>query len=270
MLLRAMNHLHFKDKTIWITGASSGIGEALAYQLSEMGAILILSARRKDELERVRSGCKNDMISIVPMDLGDESSVRSAADHVLKTYPQIDFLFNNGGISQRGETINTPLEVDRRIFEVNFFGNILLSKLVGQNMVKRGSGHIIVTSSLVGKWGFYLRSAYSASKHALHGYYESMRMEVEKSNVFITLVLPGFTKTEISKHALTSEGKASNELDNNQDKGLTADFVAQKILEGVVKRKFEISVGRTEAMGLIVKRYFPGLFNRLVRKWSAK
>lgn len=270
LLFRGMIQQQFKNKVVWITGASSGIGEALAYQLSSQGAILILSARRIEELERVRSGCSDELVTLLPLDLGHEDSVIKAAQHVLDTYPKIDYLFNNGGISQRSEAIETGIEVDRRIFEVNFFGNILLSKMIAKRMVAQGSGHIVVTSSLVGKWGFYLRSAYSASKHALHGYYESMRMEVEKSGVAITLVLPGFTKTEISKHALKGDGAAAKTADNNQEKGLSPEYVAEQILRGVVKKKFEINIGRTEALGLVVKRYFPGLFNRLVRKWSAQ
>ncbi len=269
-LFRCMKNNYYNGKTIWITGASSGIGEELAYLLTSAGGTLILSARREDELERVKKNCNSSNVFIYPLDLGNEDSLRTTAESVLATFPAIDILFNNGGISQRGEAVETALEVDRRIFEVNFFGNILLSKMVGRQMVANKKGQIVITSSLVGKWGFYLRSSYSGSKHALHGYYESMRMEVEKSGVAISLVLPGFTQTNISKHALKGDGTASNELDSNQSSGLSPAFVAQKILNGVAKKKYEISVGRTEALGLIVRRYFPALFHRLVRKWSAR
>ena len=265
-----MKNNYSKGKTIWITGASSGIGEELTYLLAAAGSKLILSARRQEELERVKNNCNGAEVFIYTLDLGNENSVKSTAEKVLSDFPSIDILFNNGGISQRGEAIETELEVDRRIFEVNFFGNILLSKLVGRQMVANKKGQLIITSSLVGKWGFYLRSSYAGSKHALHGYYESMRMEVEKNGVAISLVMPGFTHTNISKHALKGDGSTSNELDNNQSSGLSPAFVAQKILDGVAKKKFEISVGRTEALGLIVKRLFPSLFNRLVRKWSAR
>jgi short-subunit dehydrogenase len=225
-----MNQNFYKDQIVWITGASSGIGEALAIELAAKGAKLILSARREQELERVNQQCGGNAM-IVRMDLGDEKSVQEAVAKVLEHYPSVDFLFNNGGISQRSQCLDTDISVDRRIMEVNFFGNILLSKLIGKKMLAAKKGHIIVTSSLLGKWGFYLRSGYAASKHALHGYYESLRMEVEKDGIYISLVLPGFTNTEISKHALSGDGKPTNEMDQNQAGGLSPKEVAQKILE---------------------------------------
>jgi short-subunit dehydrogenase len=264
-----MNQNFYKDQVVWITGASSGIGEALAVLLAKGGAKLILSARRQDELDRVNARCGGRAM-VVPMDLGDSQSIEKAATAVFTTYHSIDFLFNNGGISQRSQCLETDIAVDRRIMEVNFFGNILLSKLVGIKMVAAKKGHIIVTSSLLGKWGFYLRSGYAASKHALHGFYESLRMEVEKDGLFVTLVLPGFTNTEISKHALSSDGKPTNEMDHNQAGGMSPQEVAKKILEGVEKRKFEIAIGGREMKGLLVKRLLPGLFEKLVRKQSAK
>lgn len=265
-----MNSNFYTGKIAWITGASSGIGEQLAIQLAKQGAELILSSRRADELERVQRACAPAKCTIIPLDLGDEQSVRKAGEIALQQFARIDFLFNNGGISQRSLTLETELSVDRKIFEVNFFGNILLSKIVGQRMVAQKSGHIIVTSSLVGKWGFYLRSAYSASKHALHGFYESMRMEVEKEGVYVTLVLPGFTQTQISQNALQKDGQQTQQQDANQQQGLSSAHVAEKILLGVQKRKFEISIGGTEAFGLYVKRFFPSLFEKLVRKKSAQ
>ncbi|MFN6379512.1 MAG: SDR family oxidoreductase [Flavobacteriales bacterium] len=264
-----MNQNFYKDQVIWITGASSGIGEALAVELAAKGARLILSARREDELHRVNQLCGGKG-TIIKMDLGDEKSIHEAATEVFNLYPNIDFLFNNGGISQRSLCLDTDISVDRRIMEVNFFGNILLSKLVGKKMLTAKKGHIIVTSSLLGKWGFYLRSGYAASKHALHGYYESLRMEVEKEGLYVTLVLPGFTNTEISKHALNSDGRPTNEMDHNQAGGLSPKEVAQRILEGVEKRKFEIAIGGREMKGLLVKRLFPALFEKLLRKQSAK
>lgn len=259
----------YAGKIIWVTGASAGIGESLAVHLSAQGAQLILSARRIEELERVKKRCPGE-VTIIPMDLGDEISIRRAWAEVQHSFGSVDFLFNNGGISQRGEALETALETDRRIMEINFFGNILLSKLVGAEMVKKRSGHIVVTSSLLGKWGFYLRSAYAASKHALHGFYESLRMEVEKDHVDITLVLPGFTNTEISKHALNADGKPSAEMDNNQAGGMSPDEVATAILKGVAARKFEIIIGGKEAKGILVKRLFPSLFEKILRKQSAK
>lgn len=258
---------YYSKKKIWITGASSGIGEQLALQLSAYDSILILSARRKDELERVRAMCKNpDSVFVVPLDLSVESSVREAFEVVKSTIGDVDILFNNGGISQRSTVLQTPLELERKMFEINFFSNVLLSKLVAASMATKKSGHLVITSSLLGKWGFPLRSSYSASKHALHGYYESMRMELEKEGIFITLVTPGFVATEISLNSFNEKGDRTNEMDNNQATGLSAADCATKILQGVSAQKNEFAVGGKEVKGILVKRLFPSLFEKLLRK----
>ncbi len=262
---------YYKDKTIWITGASSGIGEELAYQTAAVGGSLILSARRENELERVKAKCagaKNVMI--VPMDLSDEQSVRDAAKTVLSKVQSVDILFNNGGISQRALTMDTSQEVVRGMFEVNFFSNVLLAQLVAQRMIEQKSGHIVVTSSLMGKWGFYLRSTYAATKHALHGFYDSMRMEIEKDNVFITLLTPGFINTNVSKNALNENGQTTGEMDENQSQGMSAEDCARIILKGVAAKKFEVAVGGKELMGLKLKRFFPIMFEKVLRRRSAK
>ncbi len=262
---------YYHGKTVWITGASSGIGEELAYQTAAMGARLILSARRISELERVKAACTQpNQVLIVPMDLGNEQSVRDAVTTVFNQVPTVDLLFNNGGISQRATAVDTPLSVVRTMFEVNFFGNILLSQLVVAQMRKHGSGHIVVTSSLMGKWGFYLRSSYAATKHALHGYYDSMRMEIEKENIYITLLTPGFVNTQVSLNALNEKGESTGEMDNNQAQGISATACVQTILRGVAQRKKEIAAGGRELLGLKIKRFFPGLFEKILRKRSAQ
>jgi len=262
---------YYANKIIWITGASAGIGEQLAVQLSSQGATLVLSARRKAELERVRSICKHpESVFVVPLDLSEESTIRLAFETVKSTVGDVDILFNNGGISQRSTVLQTPLELERKMFEINFFSNILLAKLVAPAMVARRSGHLVITSSLLGKWGFPLRSSYSGSKHALHGYYESMRMELEQHTIFITLVTPGFVATEISLHSFNEKGDRTNEMDNNQATGLSAADCAMKILQGVATRKNEFAVGGKEVKGLLVRRFFPSLFEKLLRKSPAR
>ncbi len=262
---------YFKERTIWITGASSGIGEELAYQTSAMGAHLIISARRENELERVKAACKAAAsVMIVPMDLSDEQSVRKAASTVLSQVKNVDVLFNNGGISQRALTMETSQEVVRKMFEVNFFSNVLLSQLVAKRMIENKTGHIVVTSSLMGKWGFYLRSTYAATKHALHGFYDSMRMEIEKDNVFITILTPGFINTNVSRNALNEKGETTGEMDNNQAQGMSAEECVRVVLKGVAEKKFEVAAGGRELMGLKLKRFFPMMFEKVLRKRSAK
>lgn len=263
--------IDYSDKVVWITGASSGIGEQLAYALSKRGAQLILSARRTEALERVRNACAQPQnVRIISLDLASESSVNRAFNEALNATQNIDVLFNNGGISQRSEAISTPLEVDRKIFDVNFFHNILLGKLVATHMAKRGSGHIIVTSSLSGKWGFYLRSAYAASKHALHGFYESMRLELEARNVRISIITPGFVATDISVHALQADGSSTGAMDQNQSKGITAEECARQILRGLDQGKDDFGVGGKELLSLTLHRYFPKWFGKILRRQSAR
>lgn len=260
----------FQNKTVWITGASSGIGEAVAKALSNAGAILILSSRRKEELERVKRACKNpENVYIFPLDLTDSSSIKKVTEEVLAKF-QIDLLFNNGGISQRSLTVNTSIESARKIFEVNFFGHVQMTSAVLPQMIARKSGHIVTISSLTGKWGFYLRSAYSASKHALHGFFDSLRMEVEDLGIQVTLVTPGFIATEISKHALDSSGNPTGEMDNNQAHGISSEACAQQILAGISAGKREFGVGGKELRALFLHRYFPNIFRKILKKQAAR
>ena len=262
---------YFTGKVIWVTGASSGIGEALVYALSAAGAKLILSSRRKEELERVKIRCVQPQnVAIIPFDQGVEHEVRQAFNNAIAIYGKIDMLFNNGGVSQRAEALQTSMELERRIFEINYFGNVLLSKLVVASMIQHGGGHLVITSSLLGKWGFHLRSSYAATKHALHGYYESLRFETEKTGIDITLVMPGFIATEISKHAFDDKGNPTGHMDANQAGGISAETCAQRILDGVSKKKKEFGVGGKEINGLLVRRFFPEIFYNILRKKSAR
>jgi short-subunit dehydrogenase len=210
------------DKVIWITGASSGIGEELVYQLAEKQNKIIISARRAKELERVKSGCpKNSQsnIHILPIDLSDIDALDANADEAIKLHGKVDVLFNNGGISQRSMVKDTLFEVDQRLINVNFLSTVKLTKKVLPGMIRNNAGHIVLTSSLVGKFGTPFRSSYAASKHALHGFYEALAAEAWQNNIFITLFCGGYIKTNISYNAITGDGKSHNQLDDNQAKG---------------------------------------------------
>lgn len=257
--------MSFEGKTVWITGASSGIGEALAQAFAQEGARLILSARRAAELERVRNVCANpDAHAILPLDLTDFASddlVRQALDQT----GQIDILVNNGGISQRSLVVDTDLEVDRRIMEVNYFGAVKLTKAVLPHMLARRSGHIVVVSSVVGKFSTPRRSAYAASKHALHGFFDALRAEVHNDGIRVTLACPGYVQTNLSLSALKGDGSTYDKMDRGQAGGLSAAEVATQILRGVAANKAEIYMGR-EATLIYLKRYWPGLFNFVMRR----
>ena len=200
--------MNFTNKTIWITGASSGIGRAVALELSKENTKLILSDINESGLIDVATACekKGCTTIIAPMDLSNEKSVADAAQKVLDRNIKIDCLYQFAGISQRSLVSETPLFVDRKIFEINFFGAIALAKAVLPGMINKGGGQLAVTSSLVGKFGFPQRSSYSATKHALHGFFESLRAENKQNNIKVSIFIPGRVKTNISVNAITKDG----------------------------------------------------------------
>ena len=265
-----LNMGKFESKVVWITGASSGIGESVAKAFNAEGAVVIISSRRGEELERVRATCAfPENVYIFTLDLTKGESIQEVANDVLSKF-EIDILFNNGGISQRSLTSETSIDNDRRIFEVNYFGHVQMTKAVLPQMLARGAGRIVTISSLTGKWGFYLRSAYSASKHALHGFFDSLRMEVEDLGIRVTLITPGFIATEISKHALDKSGNPSGEMDNNQAQGISSEECARQILKGIAADKDEFGVGGKELRALFLHRYFPKLFKKILKKQAAR
>lgn len=256
-----------KDKIAWVTGASSGIGESVVAELIAKGAKVVISARRKEVLEDVKAqSAKPENIMVLPLDLAAIDSFEAKVEEVVKHFGRIDMLFNNGGISQRGMALETELSVDRRIMEIDYFGTIALTKVVGKLMVNQKSGHFIVTSSLVGKFGSPWRSSYAAAKHALHGFFDSLRMELHEDNVKVTIVCPGFIKTDVSVNALGADGKPTGEMDNAQANGMPAQECAKRIVQAVQRDKREIVIGGTERFGVLINRLFPGLFAKIILK----
>jgi short-subunit dehydrogenase len=254
--------MNFTNKTIWITGASSGIGKAVAIRLSHENTILILSDVNEQGLADVAETCEkhNCKTHIVPIDLSDEKSVNNAVQKVFDKKLKIDCLYQFAGISQRSLVSETPLFVDRKIFEINFFGAIALTKAVLPEMIKNGGGQLAVTSSLVGKFGFPYRSSYSATKHALHGFFESLRAENKQHNILVSIFIPGRVKTNISVNAITKDGKTHGKMDKGQDTGITAEKAAKIIYSGLKKEKKEILVGGKELIMVHIRRFLPRLY----------
>jgi len=261
----------FEGKVIWITGASSGIGEALAYEWSKLGAQLILSARRESELERVKASCVySDRCTVAPLDLSRQEDIETLADDILQKFGTVDILVNNGGVSQRSMVIETDVAVDRRIMEVDYFSGVILTKKLLPAMVAKGDGHIVAISSIVGKFGFPLRSAYSAAKHAMHGFYESLWAELHTQGIRVTVVCPGRILTSISLNALTKDGAPHGEMDHGQANGISAETCARKIIKAVQKNKKEVYIGKKDLLMIYFKRYIPWLYYRLVSKVQPK
>jgi short-subunit dehydrogenase len=263
---------HLKDKIVWITGASSGIGEALVYEFNKAGAKVILSSRRTEELERVQNSCINFETStaLVPLDLNDLESLEQKANQAKSIFGKIDILVNSGGISQRSKAVDTLLSIDYKLMTVNYFSAVALTKLLLPDMLANKSGHIVAISSLVGKFGTPYRSGYAASKHALHGFFDSLRAEVWQDGIEVTIATPGFIKTSISLNALTEKGEKSNVMDKGQANGMTASRCAKILLKSIQKGDEEVLIGGKETYAVYIKRFFPRWFSRIIRKVRVK
>jgi short-subunit dehydrogenase len=246
----------FDGKVVWITGASSGIGEALVRAFSQEGARVVLSARRETELQRVAATCPGPPgnLLVLPLDLDRAADFPARARQIEDHFGPVDILINNGGIGQRGAVVETLLEVDRRIMETNYFGTIALTKVVLPGMIARRSGDTP------------FRSAYAASKHALQGYFDCLRAEVAGDNVDVVMVCPGFVRTEISRHALTPTGEKHNRMDQAQERGISPEKCAARTLEAIATRRREVLVGGIEVLAVPIKRFLPGLYARIVRR----
>ncbi len=265
---RMKNNDFFKGRVAWITGASSGIGEALVYGFAERGAIVVASSNDPSGLERVKNNCSgnSERVFCVPFDLAEMSGINKTVESQVEKLGRIDFLLNLGGISQRARIDETPLWLDRKIFEINYFGTIALTKAILPHMIRQQSGHVLATSSISGRFGFPLRSAYSASKQALHGFFETLYLENKKNNIRSSVIIPGRVRTAISIHALNAEGKEHGRLDDGQAGGITPEKAAEIIIRGIIKDKREILVGKGELMLLHIRRYLPWLFFRIADK----
>jgi len=258
--------MRFPQKVVWITGASSGIGAALATAFAREGARLILSSRRPDELDRIRRSCAQpDQHIVLPLDLAQSDTFNAAVAEATRQCGAIDILINNAGISQRGPAMETTAEVERALMEVNYFGPVALTKAVLPAMRARRSGHVVVVSSVMGFVGTPGRSTYAASKHALHGYFDSLRSEVWRDHVAVTLVCPGYVRTAVAHNALGPQAMKAGETAAPPPRGIPAERCAIAIVNAVVRRREEVYIGGREVWGIYLKRFAPALFSRLVR-----
>jgi short-subunit dehydrogenase len=260
----------FKDKLCWVTGASSGIGESLAYELAKQGARLIISSRDVTELKRVRVNClkQTPFCEIIPFDLSNPTLVEATAKETMSRFGNIYLLINNGGISQRSLAHETPLEIERKIMEVDFFSYLILTKAVLPGMISQGAGYIAATSSISGKFGFPYRSAYAAAKHAIQGYFETLRLELKPLGISVTIAYPGRVKTKISLNAITSDGKSHGAMDSGQTNGISAEKCARQYIKAITKQNPEKLIGGKELILVRIKQLFPWLFYRIVGKIS--
>ncbi len=254
------------DKTIWITGASSGIGAALARGLAARGARLILSARSADRLEAVRQACSapDDHLCLV-MDLADQAAIEAAWSSLRQIPREVDILINNAGMTQRARVAETRMEVYRLLLEVNFMAAVHLTKKVLPGMLERGSGQIVAVSSLMGKFASPQRSGYAAAKHALQGFMDALRAEVHDAGIRVLVASPGFVNTDVSRNALRGDGSLHGNMDPAQAAAISAEKCAEQIITAMAKGRAEVFPGGKERIGLLLQRLSPALLRRVMR-----
>ena len=255
--------------SVWITGASSGIGEACAYRYAEEGARLVLTSSSVNRLEPVAARCRElgaTEVSILQYDLTCLDGIEALTDKAWDAMKGIDIVMLNAGISQRTNVEDTSMEMVRKIMEINYFAPVAIAKCLLPKMVGRGYGKIAVTTSIAGRFGFPLRCGYSSSKFALYGFFETLQAEYYEKGIRVTLVCPGRVQTNISRYALDKGGKPHGVMDPGQAGGMTAEAAARVITRAIAKEKKEVLVGRKELLMVYIKRFFPGLCATLARK----
>ena len=255
-------------KVVMITGASSGLGEALAHVFYDCGCKVILISRRKEELERVKNALMNTYHTIpthppviLPLDITNINSLQSEVGKIIEIHGQVDILVNNAGISYRGEVLNTNVDVDIKVMLTNYFAQIALAKAVLPFMIKQKSGHIVCVSSVQGKISIPYRSAYAASKHALQAWCDSCRAELADQNIKVTVVSPGYVQTALSLNALTGSGQVYGVMDKTTEEGYSPEYVADCILRAVLKQEKDVLVSPfTPRVAIYLRTLCPSLY----------
>lgn len=260
--------MHPKNKNIWLTGASSGIGRALAVAVARAGGNVLLSARRTAELEATAAECRKfgRTADILPFDLADTAALRGVADAAVRRMGRIDMLCAAGGVGMRGLALRTAPDVARKIMDIDFWSAVELTRAVMPAMLERGEGQIVLVTGVLGKFGAPRRSVYAAAKHALHGWGESLREETVGSGVEITFLVPGWVRTAISVHALEADGAPHGRMDEGQARGISPEECAARALKAIIAGAPEQLIGGVECGGVYLNRLWPGLFRKLLRK----
>jgi short-subunit dehydrogenase len=260
---------YFENKVVWITGASSGIGEALAYTFAKAGAKLVLSARREEELKRVAANCQlpTDKYLILPFDVSKHEEAEGKAKEVLARFGQVDVLVNNAGLSHWSKIKDMTMEVLKRIMDTNFLGGAALTKAVLPSMLARKQGQVVVISSILGKIVTHKQAAYNASKHALHGFFDTLRAEYGGEGIKVLIVCPGFVNTNVAKNSLDRNGNPIGRNNKMIENGLDPMNVSEQVLKAIESGKEEILLaGGKEKFGVLMKRFAPGLFSKFISK----
>ena len=260
----------FTGKVVWITGASSGIGRSLALAFAAAGARLILSGRQSHALADVARKCSPAEVALVPFDLIDLDAIPARVAEALTHFGGVDIMIHNAGLAMRDRIVNTSREVHERILHINYLGPALLTQALLPSMLERGGGQFVVISSSLGKFGGPLLAAYSAAKHALHGFFESLRAEEHDRGIVVTIVVPGFVKTDITAHALTGSGGSFGRVLPIYDDAMSADECAHRMLPAVARHQQEVLIGGLDIWMVHLKRWLPQLLALVMRSHPVK
>lgn len=262
--------MSLRDKIVWITGASSGIGLAATREFLKRGSLVIVSARRRAELEKLAQDAEPGQVHVLPVDLSQADGLEDVCQQALAWKGRVDVLVNNAGVSQRSLALETDLETCRKIMELNFFAPVALSRGVIPSMIENKEGRIVIVSSVAGFVGTPKRSSYSASKHACQGWFDSLRAELDGTGVSVTVVAPGYVSTDITQSALTGQGQKHGQSDQGNAQGISPEACARALVKATEKRRREVYVGGKETYAIYLKRWFPGLVAKIVPGASPK
>lgn len=263
-----------QDKVVLITGASSGLGEALAHKFFAAGCKVILASRRVAELERVKEDLLQSVQQpsvhhtpeVIQLDLADLSAIAEKAQQALRIHGRIDILVNSGGISYRGDACDTSIEVDVKLMMVNYFGHVALTKAILPSMMDMREGTIVAISSVQGKIGLPFRSAYAASKHATQAFFDSLLSEVAQYNIHVCVVSPGYIRTNLSMNALTGSGAVYGVMDETTATGMAPEDVADIVVEAVVNKRTDLVVASfVPRLVLLVRVLLPWLYFAIMK-----
>lgn len=257
--------MNINNKKIWITGASSGIGEALAIECAKRGALLILSARNEEKLQSLKKQLTNsEKHQVVPLDLANAEQVSSIVTDFITEQGTVDILVNNGGIAQRGTARETKLDVQRQVMEVNYFGTVAMTQAVFPTMK---NGMVVTVSSVAGKVGGKSMSGYAASKHAIIGYMDCLRAEESANGLHVLTICPGFVQTKISVNAMVADGSQFGKVAGSIKHGITVENCAKQMIQAIEKRKEEVVIGKgISYWAPTIARLFPNTFRKVTAK----
>ena len=264
--------MSFTNKTVIITGASSGIGAATAKRFISMGAKVILVARNKQKMEEIFGDYDSSKYCIYPFDLNDLDRINAFVLEIIQKEGPIDIVFNNAGISQFGYFEDSNLAVLEKIMKLDYFSVVAFTKAILPHMIDKQSGHIVTNSSVAGLIPSRNRTAYSSAKFALHGFFDSLRSEIARHNIYVTLVAPGKVQTDIGKNALTESGNPYGKDDRGHAIGLSADAAAKKIISAIKRKKRQAIIAKWNDiawLGLFLRKYFPWLYFELAKRINA-